>query len=129
MSSENSRPFTAYVMESLYYVRNLRRNRNYAEALLELYELIPDLDPEIQIKLKPYEDKIEAIWKKVNRSVGQGSEYGIAIEITQSMQRESEAVLREIRRCIGQELHKAGYFDFEKKGYSFYDLSKGKKSE
>lgn len=126
MSEDLNRPFSHYLMGALEYSRFLRRQGDPTGALLELYELIPDLEPEIQTKLAPIEKKIEEVRNKVGSKIRDGSEFQQAIDYNQAVSRESENLLREARREIMSECHKAGYFIFEKQGGGFYNPSQGR---
>lgn len=115
-------------MGALEYSRFLRRQNDFVGALFELYELIPDLEPEIQDQLKPVEEKISEISKRAVRKVREGSEYQQAIDLNQALSRDCEILLRDARRELMKACHKAGYFDFEKQGGSFYNPSKGRRA-
>jgi hypothetical protein len=115
-------------MGALEYSRILRRNRNYTESLLEIYELIPDLEPEIQKLLLDEEKAIQEIQDKVLRSIDRNaSEYQALIETQEKFEKRSELLLRDIRRKLFILLHEAGYFTFEK-GTPFHDPSGGRQS-
>jgi hypothetical protein len=118
----------AYVMFALQQSRNLRRGGYHAEALKELYDLIPDLDPEIQDKLQDIEAQVEDLWRGVKQRLTPGSEYSIAVEFSQQTQIQASRLEREIRRKIMKELFVAGYFEYERQGYNFYNPSEGRTS-
>jgi len=115
-------------MFALNQSRNLRRNGYHAEALKELYDLIPDLDPDIQDKLVDVEKEVENLWRSVKSNLAPGSEYSLAVEISEKTQSQASRIEREIRRRIMKELFLAGYFEYERQGYNFYNPSEGRKS-
>ena len=115
-------------MGALEYSRILRRNRNFTESLLEIYELIPDLEPDVQALLLEEEKAIREIRDKVLRSVDRNqSEFQSLIDVQEGFERKSEILLRDVRRKLFILLHQAGYFTFEK-GTPFHDPSKGRQS-
>jgi len=124
--SEINRPYTAYLMDSLSYSRTLRRTRQFSQSLLEIYELIPDLEPEIQEKLSTLETDIEDLWKKAQSSVEPGNEYSRSVEVNEAIQQSSAKLLREARKLLMKELMEAGYFEYEKTT-GFHDPTKGRR--
>ena len=126
--SEINRPYSAYLMDALTYSRNLRRARQFSQSLLEIYELIPDLEPDIQERLEPLEKKIESLYVNIKNSIDEGSEYAVSVELNEKTQAESAKLLREARRLLMSELVEAGYFEFEKGSSGFYNPSEGRKS-
>lgn len=125
--SEINRPYSAYLMDALTYSRNLRRSRQFALALQELYELIPDLEETIQAKLKDIEKEIEALYENARKTIPPGSEYSVGVEISEKIQEDSRKLLRKVRGIIMKELITAGYFEYEKG--VFHDPSAGRGDE
>jgi hypothetical protein len=125
--SELNRPYTAYLMDALAYSRNLRRARQYALSLLEIYELIPDLEPDMQDKLSLLEGKIEAIFLDARAEVEPGNEYAVSVEVNEKIQEKSRLLLREARRSLMIELMNGGYFEYEKTS-KFHNPSENRES-
>lgn len=94
---------------------------------MEIYELIPDLEPEIQELLIEEEKSIKEIQDKVLGSIPDQSEFQTLIDVSTRYNKRSEDLLRVIRRKLFILLHQAGYFTFEK-GTAFHDPSGGRHS-
>ena len=114
-------------MFALNQSRTLRRSNYHAEALKELYDLIPDLDPEIQDKLVDIEKEVEELWRSIRAGIRSGSEYSVAVEVSEKTQLQASRIERNIRRRIMKELFLSGYFEYERQGYGFYNPSEGRK--
>lgn len=121
--SEPPKFLLPFIMRRLEEMWACLRSGDNNGAMIIIYDLIPFLDPPIQMKMEPIERKIEEVWKTASRKTGPGSEYGQAEELSHRLQQEARPVIRESNRMLMKELHLAGYFDSEKGNW--YDPSKG----
>ena len=122
-------PFSSLLALRLKDALFLMDSRDYIGALLSTEHTLRILDPDIKIKPRMLDFKKECTALLIEVSNRGGMNKGhVARNRLQAMNQLAYRVLDEYFADLVNELHRAGYWSFEKYG-SFYDLSGGKRSE